>query len=54
VYREFLGATVRYGVVGAGSAIRVDVPFSSTDRIREVGSPVSVAIDTNRALLLGT
>ncbi len=54
VHREFLGATVRYGVDIAGSEILVEAAFSSTSSLREVGSPVSVAIDIDRAQLLGT
>jgi len=54
VHREFLGATVRYGVDIAGSEILVESAFSSTNSLREVGSPVSVAIDIDRAQLLGT
>ena len=53
-HREFLGAMVRYGVDIAGSEILVEAAFSSTTNLREVGSPVSVIIDIDRAQLLGS
>jgi iron(III) transport system ATP-binding protein len=47
VHREFLGATVRYGVTIAGSEILVEVPFSSAGGLLDVGAKVSVTIDTD-------
>ena len=53
VHREFLGATVRYGVTIAGSEILVESSFSSMGGLREIDTQVSVAIDIDRAQLLG-
>jgi iron(III) transport system ATP-binding protein len=53
VHREFLGATVRYGVTTAGSEILVESSFSSMGGLREVDTPVSITIDIDRAQLLG-
>jgi iron(III) transport system ATP-binding protein len=53
VHREFLGASVRYGVTIAGSEILVEAPFSSASGLLDVGAPVAVAIDMDRAQLLG-
>ena len=53
VHREFLGASVRYGVTIAGSEILVEAPFASAGGLLEVGAPVAVAIDIDRAQLLG-
>jgi iron(III) transport system ATP-binding protein len=52
VHREFLGATVRYGVTVAGSEILVETPFSSAGTLQDVGSPVSVVVDIDRAQFL--
>ena len=53
VHREFLGATVRYGVTIAGTEILVEQPFSSASTLLDVGMPVSVTIDIDRAQYLG-
>jgi iron(III) transport system ATP-binding protein len=53
VHREFLGAIVRYGVAIAGSEILVEAPFSSANRLVDIGAPVSIAIDIDNAQLLG-
>jgi len=52
VHREFLGATVRYGVAVQGSEILVEGPFSSADSLLDVGAEVSVTIDVGRARVL--
>jgi iron(III) transport system ATP-binding protein len=43
-YREFLGASVRYGVRTGTTEIAVDCPFHAGDTLHEVGTPVTVAI----------
>ena len=50
--REFLGATVRYNVRIGASDILIDVPFSDSSALREVGSAVSVEIPLGRARFL--
>ena len=50
--REFLGATVRYGVRVADAEILVDAPFQSGEDLRTVGEIVSVALPPDRALYL--
>lgn len=52
VHREFLGATVRYGVSIAGSEILVEAPFSSAGSLLDVGTAVSVTVDIASARLL--
>lgn len=52
VHREFLGATVRYGVMIAGSEILVEAPFSSASSLLDVGADVSVIVDADRAQFL--
>jgi iron(III) transport system ATP-binding protein len=52
VHREFLGSAVRYGVSIAGSEILVEAPFSSADRLVDVGTAVSVVVDIDSARLL--
>ncbi len=50
--REFLGATVRYGVKLGHSEIMVDAPFQSGAELREVGDTVGVALPEQRMLYL--
>ena len=45
-YREFLGASVRYGVRAGSADIAVDCPFHAGDALHEVGTAVAVAIAT--------
>ena len=52
VHREFLGATVRYGVRIGDAEILVDAPFQSVDGLQAVGATVGVALATERALYL--
>ena len=51
-HREFLGATVRYGVRIGGSEILVEVPFHSGAELRTVGDMVGVALPPERMLYL--
>ena len=51
-HREFLGATVRYGVRIGGSEILIDTPFQSGDELRTVGDLVGVALPPQRMLYL--
>lgn len=43
-WREFLGASVRYGLQAAGTEIVVDCPFRAGDVLHENGTAVTVAI----------
>ena len=52
LHREFLGATVRYGIDVGGTEILVDAPFQSVGDLREVGDTVGVALAPERALYL--
>ena len=45
-WREFLGASVRYGVRAGTSDIVVDCPFHAGDTLYGVGTAVTVAIAT--------
>jgi iron(III) transport system ATP-binding protein len=51
-HREFLGATVRYGVRVGDSEVLVDAPFQSGDELRAVGDIVGVALPPQRMLYL--
>ena len=51
-HREFLGATVRYGVSIAGSELLVETPFSAASHLADVGDDVSVVVDVASAQLL--
>ena len=51
-HREFLGATVRYGVDVGGTEILVDAPFQSVDDLHAPGDTVGVALAPERALYL--
>jgi iron(III) transport system ATP-binding protein len=51
-HREFLGATVRYGVRVADAEILVDVPFQSGSDLHDVGDSVGVMLPPERALYL--
>jgi iron(III) transport system ATP-binding protein len=48
-HREFLGASVRYGVSVAGSEVLVDVPFHSGAELHGIGDAVTLAL-SNAAL----
>lgn len=43
-YREFLGASVRYGVRAGSADIAVDCPFHAGDTLHEIGTAVTIAI----------
>ena len=51
-HREFLGATVRYGVGIGTDEILVDAPFSTSPILHEIGAPVSVELATQQPLFL--
>jgi len=51
-HREFLGATVRYGVRIGDREILVDAPFQSGAELRTIGEMVGVALPTERMLYL--
>jgi iron(III) transport system ATP-binding protein len=51
-HREFLGATVRYGVRVGGDEILIDAPFQSGDELHEVGETVGVTLPAQRMLYL--
>ena len=51
-YREFLGASVRYGVRAGTAEIAVDCPFHAGDTLHEVGSTVTIAIATSSVRFL--
>jgi len=53
VHREFLGATVRYGVAMGADEIAVDAPFRSGDTLLDVGARASVTLAPGAALFLG-
>lgn len=48
-HREFLGATVRYGVQVGTASVLVDVPFHSGDALLETGSRTSVGLQPSSA-----
>ncbi|HEX7217712.1 MAG TPA: ABC transporter ATP-binding protein, partial [Burkholderiales bacterium] len=43
-HREFLGATVRYGIRIGGEEVLVDAPFQSGSELRTIGETVGVAL----------
>jgi iron(III) transport system ATP-binding protein len=51
-HREFLGATVRYGVRIGDGEVLVDVPFQSGAELRTIGETVGVALPPERMLYL--
>ena len=51
-HREFLGATVRYGVRIGDSEILIETPFQSGSELRSVGDMVGVALPPQRMLFL--
>nr|WP_246485486.1 ABC transporter ATP-binding protein [Aminobacter carboxidus] len=48
-HREFLGATVRYGVQVGTASVLVDVPFHSGDALLETGTRTSVGLQPSSA-----
>ena len=51
-HREFLGATVRYGVQIGDREILIDTPFQSGAELRSIGETVGVALPPERMLYL--
>ena len=51
-HREFLGATVRYGVRIGESEILIETPFQSGSELRTIGDVVGVALPPERMLYL--
>jgi iron(III) transport system ATP-binding protein len=51
-HREFLGATVRYGIAVGGSEVLVDSPFQSGAEMHEIGAMVGVTVPEQRMLFL--
>ena len=51
-HREFLGATVRYGVQIGASEILIETPFQSGSELRSVGDTVGIALPPERMLYL--
>ena len=51
-HREFLGATVRYGVRVGASEVLVDSPFQSGGELHGVGDTVGVMLPEQRRLYL--
>jgi iron(III) transport system ATP-binding protein len=43
-FREFLGASVRYGVRAGAIDLLIDAPFHSGDALHEMGQPVTIAV----------
>jgi len=53
-HREFLGATVRYGVRIGDNEVLIDAPFQSGAELRTIGETVGVALPPERMLFLPT
>ena len=51
-YREFLGASVRYGVRAGTAEFAVDCPFHAGDTLYDVGATVTLAIPTQSVRFL--
>jgi iron(III) transport system ATP-binding protein len=51
-HREFLGATVRYGIRVGSDEVLVDAPFQSGSELRAIGETVGVALPAERMLFL--
>jgi len=51
-HREFLGATVRYGVRVGANEILIDTPFQSGGELHDVGETVGVSLPAQRMLYL--
>jgi len=51
-YREFLGASVRYGVRAGAAELAVDCPFHAGDALFEVGTTATIAIATHAVRFL--
>ncbi len=51
-HREFLGASVRYGIRIGTAEIALETPFHAGDALREIGRPVTVSLSARTALFL--
>ncbi|WP_062225952.1 ABC transporter ATP-binding protein [Aureimonas frigidaquae] len=51
-HREFLGATIRYGLMVGQTEVLVDVPFQAGDRLLDTGTQTFVSLDPRSALWL--
>ena len=51
-HREFLGATVRYGVTVGTATVLIDVPFHSGDALLEPGAATTLGLQPSSALWL--
>ncbi len=51
-HREFLGATIRYGLMVGQTEVLVDVPFQAGDRLLDAGTQTFVSLDPRSALWL--
>jgi iron(III) transport system ATP-binding protein len=51
-HREFLGASVRYGVRIGATEVAVDVPFQSGKELREIGADATVTLSPRSLLWL--
>jgi iron(III) transport system ATP-binding protein len=52
LHREFLGATVRYGIRLGAREILVDVPFTTANDLRATGDVTGVALNSSRVSFL--
>lgn len=50
--REFLGATIRYGVAIGETTVLIDRPFDSGDSLLELGTETTLGLNPNSALWL--
>ncbi len=51
-HREFLGATLRYGLTLGNQEVLIDVPFRSGDVLHEIGAKVSAVVPQSALLWL--
>ncbi len=51
-HREFLGASVRYGIRVGTAEIVLETPFRAGDGLREAGAPVTLSLSARTALFL--
>ena len=51
-HREFLGATIRYGLTFGGSEVLADVPFRTGDKLHDTGAPVTARVPASALLWL--
>ena len=51
-HREFLGATIRYGLITGRQEVLVDLPFKPGDKLHEIGATVAAAVPAKAVLWL--